>query len=49
LLDELAVNAGYRATLMNLGLVQVKYHHLDEYVQTNGLEIAKILGISQEF
>lgn len=48
LLDELAVNAGYRGTLMNLGLVQVKYHRLDEYVQTNGLEIAKNLGISQE-
>lgn len=47
LLDELAVNAGYRATLMNLGLVQVQYHRLDEYVQTNGLDIAKNLGIFQ--
>ena len=33
LLDEISVNAGYRATVMNLGLVGIKYHRLDEYVE----------------
>lgn len=48
LLDEIAITAGYRATLMNLGLVQIKYHRLDEYVQTQGADIARYLGVSQE-
>ncbi|MBD2014350.1 DEAD/DEAH box helicase [Microcoleus sp. FACHB-53] len=48
LLDEIAVNAGYRATLMNLGLVQIQYHRLGEYVQTQGATIARQLGVSSE-
>lgn len=48
LLDEIAVNAGYRATLMNLGLVQIDYHRLGEYVQARGAEIARQLSVSSE-
>ncbi len=33
LLDEIAVNAGYRGTLVNLGLAYVGYDRLDEYVR----------------
>ena len=46
LLDEIAITAGYRATLINLGLVQINYHCLDEYVQQQGADIARNLGIS---
>ncbi|MBD2358149.1 DEAD/DEAH box helicase [Tolypothrix sp. FACHB-123] len=46
LLDEIAVNAGYRATLTNLGLVRIEYHRLGEYVQTRGDEIAGHFNIS---
>ena len=46
LLDELAVNAGYRATLMNLGLVQVIYHELDEYIKYEGEELISNLGLN---
>lgn len=46
LLDEIAVNAGYRATLVNLGLVGIRYHRLDEYVQARGAELAQALGVS---
>lgn len=45
LLDELAVNAGYRATVINLGLVQVYYNQLDEYIRVAGKELADKLGI----
>lgn len=48
LLDEISVNAGYRATLINLGLVGLAYHRLDEYVQTRGTKIAGQLGVSLE-
>ena len=48
LLDDIAVNAGYRATLINLGLVCIAYHRLDEYVQARGAEIAEQLGVSLE-
>jgi len=48
LLDELAVGAGYRATLPNLGVVAVTYHQLDEYVQARGEEFAGRLGITQD-
>jgi len=47
-LDELAVNAGYRATVVNLGLVGVHYHRLDEYVHARGADLAAELGISLE-
>lgn len=46
LLDEIAVNAGYRASLVNLGLLRVSYEQLSEFVQTNGTEIAQQLSIS---
>ncbi len=48
LLDEVAVNAGYRATVINLGLVGVDYHRLEEYVQAHGATVAQGLGISTE-
>jgi Helicase conserved C-terminal domain/Domain of unknown function (DUF1998) len=48
LLDDLAVNAGYRATLVNLGMLEVRYDQLDRYVQDRGAELANSLGISQE-
>ena len=48
LLDDLAVTAGYRASLLNLGLVGVQYHRLDEYVRTRGSALAAELGITPE-
>jgi hypothetical protein len=45
LLDEIAVNAGYRGTLVNLGLAYVGYDRLDEYVQACGGELAGKMGI----
>jgi replicative superfamily II helicase len=45
LLDEVSVNAGYRATVVNLGLVGVNYHQLDDYVRARGAEVAARLGI----
>lgn len=46
LLDEIAVSAGYRATLVNLGIAYVEYSRLDEYTATKGLDLATRLGIS---
>lgn len=48
LLDEIAVNAGYRGTLFNLGLASVEYHRLGEFVQTMGAELAQHLGIKSD-
>jgi hypothetical protein len=48
LLDEIAVNAGYRGTLVNLGLAYVDYHQLDEYVRLDGTQLAQQLGITPE-
>lgn len=48
LLDELAVNAEYRATLMNLGLVSVEYDQLGDYVQREAMDLAARLGVSGE-
>ncbi len=45
LLDEIAVNAGYRGSLINLGLVYVQYDRLDEYVKACGNDLASPLGI----
>jgi replicative superfamily II helicase len=45
MLDEIAVNAGYRGTLVNLGLLNVGYHQLDEYVRVRGGDLAARLGI----
>lgn len=46
LLDDLAVSAGYRASLLNLGLVGVRYEHLDAHVEKNGEELAATLGLT---
>ncbi|MFV9505159.1 MAG: DEAD/DEAH box helicase [Oscillochloridaceae bacterium umkhey_bin13] len=46
LLDEIALNAGYRATLINLGLVQIAYDRLDEYVATYGATLVQTLGFA---
>ena len=48
LLDELAVNAGYRATVINLGLVCVYYNKLGDYVKVAGKELIDKLGICEE-
>ncbi len=48
LLDDLSVTAGYRATLLNLGLVGVRYHRLDEYIGARGADLAAELGVSTE-
>jgi rubrerythrin len=45
LLDDLAASAGYRRSVFNLGLVGVRYEHLDGYVQTRGQPIAAELGL----
>ncbi len=47
LLDDVAVSANYRSTVLNLGLVGVRYDKLDPYVLERGAELAKTLGLSQ--
>ncbi len=46
LLDEISVNAGYRATVVNLGLIGVSYERLDEYVRARGTDLTHRLGIN---
>jgi hypothetical protein len=46
LLDDLAVSAGYRATIFNLGLVGVRYDRLSEYAEKKGGTLGKNLGLS---
>lgn len=48
LLDDLAINAGYRATVIKLGLVGVRYHELDDYIRACGAELAGRFGLSLE-
>lgn len=48
LLDDISVNAGYRATLVNVGLVGVGYHRLTEYIDAKGKDLASSLGLSPE-
>lgn len=48
LLDELAVNAGFRATVLNLGLAEVVYHQLDEYIKAAGKDLIGQLRIGEE-
>ncbi len=48
LLDEISVNAGYRGTLINLGLVEIDYHRLDEFVDQCGAEVSGHLGVTLE-
>lgn len=45
LLDDLSLSAGYRATVLNLGLVGVRYQHLERYVSESGDALAAKLGI----
>ncbi len=45
LLDDLATSAGYRATVLNLGLVGVRYDRLEPYVRDCGEPLAARLGI----
>ncbi|MEA5540355.1 DEAD/DEAH box helicase [Limnoraphis robusta Tam1] len=45
LLDEIAINAGYRGTLINLGLVRVAYDELEDYIQEQGASLAQSLGV----
>ena len=47
LLDDLAVNTRYRATLENLGLIAVTYDGLDDFVANYGTEISAALHIHQ--
>lgn len=47
LLDDVAVSAAYRATLLNLGLVGVQYDRLAEYVEAQGDGLALQLGLEQ--
>lgn len=46
LLDEIALNAGYRAILINLGLVQIAYDRLEEYVASHGATLRQTLGLA---
>jgi len=44
-LDDIAVSAGYRATILNLGLVGIRYEKLEKYVDVHGETQAAALGI----
>ena len=46
LLDDLAVNTRYRATLENLGLIAIHYHELPDFVRAHGSVIADSFHIS---
>src|SRR5581483_461078 len=48
LLDDLAVNTRYRATLENLGLVRVVYRGIDDLVSRHGKELSDCLRIPSE-
>ncbi|MFN7896624.1 MAG: DEAD/DEAH box helicase [Cyanobacteriota bacterium] len=48
LLDDLAVSAGYRASLLNLGLVGIRYEHLVAHINKNGGSLAAALGLTKE-
>ncbi len=47
LLDDLAVSAGYRSTVLNLGLVAVRYGKLETYVEQYGKPASKALGLTE--
>lgn len=46
LLDDIAVSSGYRATIFNLGLVEVKYQKLDKFISKYGEELCDRFKIS---
>lgn len=47
-IDQLAANANYRGTLINLGLVEVHYSGLGEYVKQRGTALCQQLSITAE-
>jgi len=47
-IDQLAANANYRGTLINLGLVEVRYTDLGAYVKERGEALCQQFGISAE-
>lgn len=46
LLDDIAITAGYRATILNLGLVGIRYENLGTYLADKGSALADRLGIT---
>lgn len=46
LLDDISVSTGYRATLLNLGLVGIRYEHLNRYTANEGGALASQLGVT---
>ena len=48
LLDDLAVNTRYRATLENLGLVRVRFQGIEEMVARHSKELEQVLHIPAE-
>jgi superfamily II DNA/RNA helicase len=48
LIDQLAANANYRGTLVNLGLVEICYAELGQYVKQNGQELCNLFSISPD-
>jgi hypothetical protein len=47
LLDELSVTPFYRGTLINLGLVSLSYHRLDDYIHQRGEPLRQRWGLSE--
>lgn len=47
-IDQLAANANYRGTLVNLGLVELRYCDLGDYVRQKGQPTCQRLGITLE-
>lgn len=47
-LDEIALSARYRATLLNLGLVAVDYEGLHDYIASSGLNLSRHLLINTD-
>lgn len=48
LLDDISTTAGYRGTIINVGLVRIRYHQLGEYIDATGDSIARELGVSKK-
>jgi hypothetical protein len=48
LMDQLAANANYRGTLVNLGLIEVRYCDLAEYIKQRGEPLFQRFGISSQ-
>jgi len=45
LLDEISISSGYRATMTKIGVLGVRYHELKEYIDQEGEDICRQLGI----